>query len=99
MDGARAGVALPPAQLVPLTVLSLIWGISYPLVRIALTGLDPWTVQVVSMALGGGALLGTAAAAGGSLSVPRTLWRDLTILSLINMTGFQIGMMFGVYFM
>lgn len=99
LDAARPGVMPARTQLAPLAVLSLIWGVSYPVVGIALVGLDPWTVQVVSMVLGGGALLAAAALAGASLAVPRALWRDLTVLSLINMTGFQVGMMFGVYFM
>ncbi len=89
----------PVGQLAPLAVVWLTWGISYPAIHIALAGLDPWTLRVAVMLLGGGVLLGVAAASGRSLWVPRALWRDLAIGALFNMALFQTGTMFGIHLM
>ncbi|MEJ0072435.1 MAG: DMT family transporter [Pseudomonadota bacterium] len=82
-----------------LATVWLSWGFAYPLTGIALDGLDPWTLRCAVMLLGGSTLLTIAALRGQRLAVPRVLWRDLVIGAIFNMTLFQVGMMFGVYFM
>lgn len=99
LDVARSGVAPSLANLASLAFACLAWGFSYPLTHIALEGIDFWSLRVAVMLLGGGALLGFVALSGGSLHVPRSLWRDVAIGGLFNFTLFQLGMMFGVYFM
>jgi drug/metabolite transporter (DMT)-like permease len=82
-----------------LVVVWLSWGLSYPIMAVALQGFDVWTCRAIIMVLGGTALLLLAVARGKSLRVPRALWRDLVIAALCNMTIFQIGMTYGVWLM
>src|SRR5262249_9768116 len=69
-----------------LVVVWLSWGLSYPLMAIALEGFDVWTCRTIIMLLGGSGLLLLALARRKSLAVPRALWRDLLIAALCNMT-------------
>jgi len=87
--GIAVGVAL-------LAVVWACWGLSYPIMDIALRYIDVWSSRVVVMSLAGVALLGGSALAGRSLAVPRDLWRDLLIAAVFNMSIFQIGMTYGV---
>ena len=79
-----------------LAVVWLSWGLSYPVMRIALDHIDPWASRCVVMLLAGSFLLVNARLRGHSLRVPRDHWRDLSVTSVINMSVFQIGMTYGV---
>ena len=79
-----------------LVVCWFAWGFSYPLTRVALQSLDPWTSRAFVMLAAGPLLLLVARMQGHSLAVPREQWRDLVIAALCNMSIFQVGMTFGI---
>ncbi|BBK32356.1 drug/metabolite transporter (DMT)-like permease [Stella humosa] len=79
-----------------LAVVWMSWGLSYPVMRIALDYIDPWASRCLVMLLAGTFLLAVARATGHSLRVPRDHWRDLVVVAIINMSIFQIGMTYGV---
>lgn len=82
-----------------LAIVWLCWGLSYPATAILLQSVDIWTSRVLVMPVSGIALLLVAAAQGGKLTIPRPYWRDLLILSVVNMSIFQICMTSGVALM
>lgn len=72
------------------------WGFSYPMTRIALDGIDPWTCRAFVMLAAGILMLAVARLQRHSLSIPRHQWRDLVIAAACNMSIFQVGMTFGI---
>src|SRR3546814_12429274 len=82
-----------------LAIVWLCWGLSYPATAILLESVDVWTSRVLVMPVSGISLLIVAAAQGGRLAIPRPYWRDLLILSVVNMSVFQICMTSGVALM
>lgn len=86
----------PHSGILLLAVCWFAWGFSYPMTRIALDGLDPWTCRAFVMLAAGVVLLGLARLQGHSLRVPRKQHRDLVIAAACNMSIFQVGMTFGV---
>lgn len=94
--GPTSRATVPLVAYALLSVVWLSWGLSYPVMRIALDHIDPWGSRCVVMTLAGLFLLGQARLFGQSLRVPRDHWRDLTITAVVNMSVFQIGMTYGV---
>ncbi|MCC7273803.1 MAG: DMT family transporter [Alphaproteobacteria bacterium] len=79
-----------------LAVVWLSWGLSYPIMRIVLDEIDPWSSRCLVMVVGACVLLLVARMGGHSLRLPRDHWRDLAIAGAFNMSIFQIGMTYGV---
>ncbi len=65
------------------------WGFNWPIVKILLSGVGPWTLRSVGLALGGGMLALTTKLTGQSLAVPRSHWPQLLIAGLLNVVGFN----------
>ena len=70
--------------------LSLFWGISWPIMKVALSEIPPWTFRMISLTLGGAGVLVMARLGGHSLSVPRTELGPLLLVALLNVTGWQL---------
>ena len=70
--------------------LSLFWGISWPIMKVALSEIPPWTFRMISLTLGGAGVLAMARLGGHSLSVPRTELGPLLLVALLNVTGWQL---------
>mgnify|MGYP003673864314 CR=1 FL=1 len=79
-----------------LAVCWFAWGFSYPVTRLVLDSVDPWTSRAFIMLAAGALLLAIARLQGHSLVIPRHQRRDLVIAALCNMSIFQVGMTFGV---
>jgi drug/metabolite transporter (DMT)-like permease len=99
----------PPAARVPapaglrgyllLAGLGLFWGISWPIMKVALGEIPPWTFRMVSLTLGGVGVLAMARLGGHSLSVPRAELWPLVLVSLLNVTGWHLGSAHGLSMM
>lgn len=74
-----------------LVVLCLGWGITWPMMRIALTEIPPFSMRVASLALGVVTLVSLALLQGRSLRLPtlRT-WGHLCAASFFNIIAFSI---------
>jgi drug/metabolite transporter (DMT)-like permease len=66
--------------------MSLVWGLPYLLIKVAVEELSPPELVLLRCALAA-ALLLPLAAARGSLRVPRALWGPLALFTLLEMTG------------
>jgi drug/metabolite transporter (DMT)-like permease len=75
--------------LLQLAVLSLIWGVNFPLMKIALAEIPPWTFRAFSSAVGGLALLAVAAAMRQHLWPRGWEWAKAAAVGLINMMLWQ----------
>jgi drug/metabolite transporter (DMT)-like permease len=77
--------------------VGLIWGISYPITAVALTGFDILTLRCLIQTLGACAMLVQATALRRRLAVEREAWPDLVVAALLNMTILPISFTVGVY--
>ena len=99
----RLPEALSPAGLrgyLLLAGLSLFWGgLSWPIMKVALNEIPPWTFRMLSLTLGGAGVLTMARLGGHSLSVPRAELGPLVLVALLNVTGWQLGSAHGLSMM
>jgi drug/metabolite transporter (DMT)-like permease len=79
--------------------LGLFWGLSWPIMKVALSEIPPWTFRMLSLTLGGAGVLAMARLGGHSLSVPRTELGPLVLVALLNVTGWHLGSAHGLSMM
>ena len=92
---AASGPALSRA-LVPILILALIWGSNWPILKLGVTEIAPLTFRGITLPFAGLCLLAIAKWSGESIAIPRALW-PLTIgLALLNITGWNGLLLFGV---
>lgn len=86
---------LPRQGLFLLAALALGWGLNWPIMKVALTELPPLYFRGACLFLGGLGMLAIARA-GGSIAVPRERWGRLLIVSLFNIVGWNVLLVYGV---
>lgn len=79
--------------------MTIFWGVSWPIMKIALVEIPPWTFRTISLVCGGIGIMVLAKLSGLSLSVPRKEWLPLLIVSLFNITGWHLGSAHGISLM
>lgn len=99
MTSAARDQALPRLGLFLLAFLTLIWGINWPIMKIALTEVPPWTFRALCTIGGGLGLLVLTRLGGASLAVPLKRLPLLVLVALLNITGWTMFSAFGVSMM
>ncbi len=70
--------------------LSLFWGVSWPIMKVALSEIPPWTFRMISLTLGGAGVLFMLGAgmswAAGTVMLKRFTWS----VPVIVLTGWQL---------
>ncbi|MDG2405922.1 MAG: DMT family transporter [Paracoccaceae bacterium] len=85
-------------QVTTVAGLAIFWAINWPMMKIALTHIEPWTFRAVVVVIGGLGCLLTSTAMRQSIRVPRTDLRPLLWLALFQgvlwnaFSGFGIAM-------
>ena len=76
--------------------LTLSWGFNWTAMKVSLAEVLPWTFR--TLCLGGGAviLFSVLRLVGTPLAVPRSQWRRLALLALLNITCWNILIAYGV---
>lgn len=82
--------------IVMLLTVSVGWGVSWPIFKIVLAEVPPWTFRALCVGVGGLALLVIARLSGASLRVGRVEIGPLVVLSLFNVTGWNLLSVYGV---
>lgn len=77
--------ALTRQQLIALVVLTLVWGMNWPILKIGVTGYPPITFRSISMWIGWPLLGLVLLKVKVSFKVPRAEWKDLLLLAFSNM--------------
>ena len=70
--------------------VTLLWGLNWPAMRAAVVELSPLTFRVVCVVVAGAGLLGIAALAKEPMWPRPAAWRPILLLSLVNVTGWQM---------
>ena len=81
---SEARAAVPMMGVVLLVGLTLVWGINWPVMKISLNEIPPWTFRAMTTPAGGLVLLICARVSGHSLAVPRRLWGAIVVVALFN---------------
>lgn len=79
-----------------LAALTLIWGVNWPIMKIALGEFPPWTFRALHVPTGGLVLLLIVHAAGMTLAVPRDRWLALASVSFFNVPIWYVAGSYGI---
>lgn len=79
-----------------LIAMSLFWGLSWPVMKIALLEIPPWTFRTLSLVSAGAGILVIAKIGGLNLSIPRRQMVPLLLVAMFNVTGWHLGSAHGI---
>ncbi len=98
LAAARAAVSgrLAPSGIALLITLTFTWGLNWPMMKLALLEVPPWTFRTLCLLVGGTVLLGLARLGGGSAALPAGRLPLLVFVSLFNITGWHLFSAYGL---
>lgn len=98
MSGPAAPTSahLSIGSLLPVVILTLVWGCNWPVLKLGVTELAPLTFRALTLPFAALSLLAIARATGHSIRVPRALWSRVALLALFNIAGWNGLVLFGV---
>jgi drug/metabolite transporter (DMT)-like permease len=76
--------------------MSVFWGLNWPIMKIALLEISPWTFRTLTLVCSGIGILILARAIGQKLSFSRSEFLPLLLVSMLNVTGWHLGSAHGV---
>ncbi|UCH49909.1 MAG: DMT family transporter [Betaproteobacteria bacterium] len=87
---------LPRALWLLLAALTLFWGLNWPMMKLALAELPPWTFRAACLSFGAAGLFIIARAQGLRIRPRERQWMRLAFASLFNVTGWNLLIAYGV---
>lgn len=97
--GKGATETLPQLGFVLLAIISIFWGLAWPIMKIALGEILPWTFRAFCLILGGLGVLALAKVSGSTLAIPIAELRPLILVALLNITGWHLCSAYGLIHM
>lgn len=79
-----------------LAIIAVFWGLNWPIMKVGLTEIPPWVFRAGASIVSGLGLLALAKLGGHSLAVPRDQRRGLVIAAGLNMTLWNILVLYGI---
>jgi drug/metabolite transporter (DMT)-like permease len=79
-----------------LAALTLVWGLNWVAMKLALAEVPPWTFRSICLALGSAVLFLALHLGGQKIPWPRGQWARLWMLALLNITGWNILIAYGL---
>jgi drug/metabolite transporter (DMT)-like permease len=93
---AGAPTHVSAGALIPVAIITLVWGCNWPVLKMGVTELAPLTFRALTLPFAAIGLLAIAKFAGGSIRIPRAMWGKVALLALFNITGWNGLLLFGV---
>ncbi len=90
---------IPSAAFMLLALMTVFWGINFPIMKLALAEIEPWTFRVLCLSAGAIGLFAIAKIAGQKLAAPRRDWPMLALLSFLNITCWHLFSAYGISLM
>ncbi len=78
------------AAIVLLATLTVTWGLNWPMMKLAVQEVPPWTFRALCVTVGGGALLALTRLTGGAVMVPASRLPPLMLVALFNITTWHL---------
>jgi drug/metabolite transporter (DMT)-like permease len=82
---------VPARALAPLAVLTLVWGINWPLFPLATREVSVWTFRAVSVLLAGAVVLAVARWRGQSLAIPKQYWPTIALATSLYLVVWNVA--------
>jgi drug/metabolite transporter (DMT)-like permease len=77
-------------------LLTLVWGINWPVMKLGVTELAPLQFRAMTLPFAAFGMLTFARLSGDSIHVPRRLWGKVAMLALFNISAWNGLLLFGV---
>lgn len=87
---------LSPRQLSSLVLLTLCWGLNWPVMKTGVTGFPPLTFRAASMLLGVPVLALGLVMLKVPFAIPRRHWKEMALLTLTNMLVWHVCIILAV---
>ena len=81
---------------VPIAILTLVWGCNWPVLKMGVSELAPLTFRALTLPLAAVGMLLVARLAGDSIRVPRAWWRRVGVMTVFNITVWNALVLYGV---
>ena len=100
MSGAAAAArASPRLGLLLLAGITLVWGVNWPAMKLAVAEVPVWTFRSICLASGGFGLLAIARLGGHRLRIPAAELGPLLLTAAFNITGWHLASGFGLVYL
>ncbi len=86
----------PPLAIALLAMLALLWGFNWPIMKVGLLEIPPWVFRASASIVAGAGLFAVAMIGGNSLRVPRSQHRPLFLSAMLNMSLWNILVLYGI---
>jgi drug/metabolite transporter (DMT)-like permease len=73
-----------------LALLTVTWGLNWPMMKLAVQAVPPWTFRTLCVVVGGSALLLITRLTGARVTFPRAKLPALMLVALFNITGWHL---------
>jgi len=93
---ARASPHVSAGALIPVAIVTLVWGCNWPVLKMGVAEMAPLTFRMLTLPFAAAGLLAIAKLAGDPLGIPRRLWGKLALLALFNIAGWNGLVLFGL---
>ncbi len=91
-----ATVQVSASALVPVAILTLVWGCNWPVLKMGVTEMAPLTFRALTLPFAALGMLLVTLLSGDSIRIPRALWPKVATLALFNITGWNALVLFGL---
>jgi drug/metabolite transporter (DMT)-like permease len=89
---------VPGTALVLILAISVLWGLNWPAMRMAVLELSPWTFRAVCVVVAGAGLLGIASLGREPMWPRREAWPHIALLAVSGVTVWQMLSAFALQF-
>ena len=93
---APAPAQLTAAALLPVAVLTLVWGCNWPVLKLGVSEIAPLTFRALTLPFAALGMFAVAALSGDALRIPPALRGKVALLALFNITGWNALVLFGL---
>jgi len=83
-------------SLLPIAILTLVWGCNWPILKMGVTELAPLTFRAITLPFAALGMLLVARLSGDASAFPRDWWGRVATLALLNIAGWNGFILFGV---
>ena len=87
---------LPVAVYWLMGLLAVLWGASWPFMKLALNEMEPVRFRVFCIGVGAIGLFAVAKLTGARIAVPRGAWLRVAVFSFFNMSAWSLLMIYGL---
>jgi len=91
-----AATTLTAASLLPVALLTLIWGCNWPVLKMGVSEIAPLTFRTITLPFAALGLLAVARFSGDSVRIPRAFWGKVFVLAFFNIGLWNGLVLFGV---